>query len=126
MRMKTFSVVIALAVLLLSCASFAEDKDQYSDLKFTVLKEETGKPVRNASVIVHPVNKDGRQEKGGIQLKTNPDGQTVFNGLPYGKVRIQVIARGLQTFGEDYDINKPQQEFVIKMKAPQEQYSIYK
>lgn len=128
MRMMKLSLVGLAVLLLLAGVSFAEDenKDKYSDLKFVVLKEETGKPVRNASVILHPVDNDGRQEKGGLQLKTDSEGQTVFNGIPYGKLRIQVIARGLQTYGQDFEINQPKQEIVIKLKPPQEQYSIYK
>jgi hypothetical protein len=124
--MKRFSVLVAFAVLLLACASFAGDSAQFSELKFVVLKEENGKPVRNASVVLHQVDKDGRQEKGGFQLKTDKDGRTAYNGVPYGKLRIQVIATGLQTFGQDYDIKEPAQEITIKLKPPQGQYTIYK
>lgn len=125
MRMKRLCAFLAFAILLMTAVSFAED-DAYSELKFVIVKEQNGKPVRNASVILHPVNKDGKQEKGGMQLKTDPEGKTSFNGIPFGKLRVQVIARGFQTYGEDYDINQPQQEIVIKLKPPQEQYSIYK
>ena len=38
---------------------------------------------------------------------------------------MQVIAHGFQTFGQDYDVNQPEQEFVIKLKRPQSQYTIY-
>lgn len=123
--MKRIATLVGLGVLFLTLASFAGDKDSFSDLKFLVVKEANEKPVRNASVVLHPVDKDGRQEKGGMQLKTDSEGRTSFNGVPFGKMRIQVIARGLQTFGQDYDINQPQQEIVIKLKPPQEQYSIY-
>lgn len=112
-------VVVALAV----CAG-AQEKT--SDLKFQVLKERTGKPIRNASVILHTVEKDGRQGKGGLQTKTDGEGRAMIPSIPYGKLRVQVIAHGLQTFGQDYEINQPQQEFVIKLKEPQEQYTIYK
>ncbi len=111
---------------MLACVAFAGDDTQYSELKFVVLKEENGRPVRNASVIMHQVNKDGQQEKGGFQLKTDKDGKTSYSGVPYGKLRIQVIAPGLQTFGQDYEIKEPAQEITIKLKPPQGQYSIYK
>lgn len=104
---------------------FAAADNKTSELKFTVLKDENGKPVRNASVVLHPVEKDGRQGKGGFELKTDPEGQASFPAAPYGKLRVQVLARGYQTFGEDYDINQPQHEIVIKLKKPQGQYSIY-
>ena len=40
-------------------------------------------------------------------------------------LRVQVIAPGFQTFGEDYSIDEPQQELIIRLKRPQGQYSIY-
>lgn len=121
--MRKYCAVLAFAFVLLTVALAAEDK--YADLNFVVVKEENGKPVRNASIILHAVNKDGKQDKGGMQLKTDPEGKTTFNGFPYGKLRIQVIARGFQTFGEDFEIDQPAHTFEIKLKPPQGQYSIY-
>jgi hypothetical protein len=45
--------------------------------------------------------------------------------VPYGKLRVQVLANGFQTFGDDYAVDKPTVEITIKMKRPQGQYSIY-
>ncbi len=117
--------LLAGCVLLVAVVAAADKKEQFADLKFSVVKEENGKPVRNASVILHPVNKDGKQENAGFQLKTDAEGNAQYSGLPYGKLRVQVIARGFQTYGEDYDINQPTHEIVIKLKTPQKQYSIY-
>jgi hypothetical protein len=97
-----------------------------SNLKFLVLKAHNGKPVRNASVILHTVDKKGKQSKGGFQLKTDPEGKAVFDGAPYGKLRVQVLTPGFQTFGEDIDIDQPEHEIVIKLKKPQDQVTIYK
>jgi hypothetical protein len=36
-----------------------------------------------------------------------------------------VLAQGFETFGQDYDIDKPTVEITVKLKRPQEQYSIY-
>jgi hypothetical protein len=124
--MKRIIAVATMFMLVLALAAPMFAADPASSLKVTVLKEESGKPIRNASVILHPVGKDGRQSHGGKQLKTNGDGIASLDGIPYGKLRIQVIAQGMQTFGDDYDINQEQQEIVIKLKKPQEQYSIYK
>ncbi len=125
--MRKLSVAVVLGVLLLSLFPFAvaNADDKTSDLKFVVLKEENGKPVRNASVILHAVDKNGKQEKGGLQLKTDAEGSASFNGIPYGKLRIQVLAHGFQTFGNDYEINQPNHTFEIKLKPPQKQFSIY-
>jgi hypothetical protein len=117
--LKAFAVVIALAAL-----AFAAEEPS-SNLNFVVVRENSGKPVRNAAVILHPVNTHGKQERGGYELKTDPDGKTSFEGAPYGKLRVQVLAHGFQTFGEDYDINQPTMQIVIKLKRPQGQYSIY-
>jgi hypothetical protein len=109
---------------ILAIAAVAQDEDT-ALLNFLVIKDYNGKPVRNASVVMHPVEKNGKQSRGGLQIKTDPDGKAKFDGVPYGKLRVQVLAEGFQTFGEDYDINKPNLDITIKMKRPSEQYSIY-
>ena len=122
--LRRFCVISALCVL--STFAFAGDKDPLSVVSFTVIKDYNGKPLRNASVILHPVDKNGKQKSTGAQLKTDANGKTSYPGLPYGKVRVQVIAQGFQTYGEDFDINQSKHDIEIKMKRPQEQYSIYK
>ena len=94
-------------------------------LNFVVIRDYNGKPMRNASVVMHPVQKNGKQSKGGLQIKTDADGKASFDGAPYGKLRVQVLAHGFQTFGADYDIDKPTMEITVKMKRPAGQYSIY-
>jgi hypothetical protein len=127
--MKTIWLTTILAALMaVSGAAVAQkDKDEgpTSWLNFLVLKDDNGKPVRNAAVIMHPVDPKGKQEKGGMELKTDADGKTDFNGIPYGMLRVQVLAHGFQTYGEDFDINQPKMAFTIKLKRPQGQYSIY-
>jgi hypothetical protein len=103
----------------------AQEDEQYAAISFVVLRDYNGKPVKNASVIMHPVKKNGKQKNSGLQLKTNTDGKTSFDGIPFGPLRIQVLAQGFQTFGEDYEVNKPEMEITIKLKRPQGQYSIY-
>ena len=118
-------VIPALSLLMLALApTFAADK--FSRIEFLVLRSYNGKPVRNASIVLHPVNKDGKQAKNGVELKTDLDGKTAVDSVPYGKLRIQTIAPGLQTYGDDVEINEPQQQITIKMNRPKEQYSIYK
>jgi hypothetical protein len=119
-----------MAVFLLASWAGAKDKKQSKDeggasLSFQVVKETNGDPIRNAAVIMHEVNDSGKQSKGGYELKTDSDGKASFDGVPYGKLRVQVLASGFQTFGEDYDINQPKQDIVIKLQRPQKQYSIY-
>lgn len=117
------------AVLLFLTAGLAvaqkdQDEGPTSWLYFVVVKDDNGKPVRNAAVVLHPVAK-GKQGRGGTELKTDAEGKTNFDGIPYGLLRIQVLAPGFQTYGEDFDINKATMEFTIKLKRPQGQYSVY-
>lgn len=119
--MKKFLVVWALLIMLPVLALAAEKS---SDLRFLVIRDYNGKPVRNASVVLHPVT-EGKQDKGGFQLKTDAEGKTGYEGVPYGTLRIQVLAQGFQTFGQDYEINQPETEITIKLKRPGGQYSVY-
>jgi hypothetical protein len=122
LKKKVLLTVAALLVL----SGLSTASDDISIVTFVVLKDYNGKPVRNASIVLHPVDKKGKQKNSGQQLKTDSQGRTEYPGIPYGKVRIQVIAPNLQTYGADYDINQPEMEIVIKLKRPQEQHSIYK
>lgn len=125
-RSRSLRVCGLACAMALSTIAFAGDKEPLSVVSFTVLKEFNGKPLRNASVVLHPVDKNGKQKPTGAQLKTDSNGKTSYPGLPYGKLRVQVIAPGFQTFGQDYEITKESHDIEIKMKRPQEQYSIYK
>jgi len=95
-----------------------------ANLHFSVLKDDSNKPVRNASVILHPVGKNG-QSNAGYQLKTDSEGKTESEGVPYGMLRVQVIAPGFQTFGDDYNINQPDMKIDIRLKRPAQQFTIY-
>jgi hypothetical protein len=119
------SLLLFSALLPAASAQREKTEDPTAVLSFLVVKEDNGKPVRNAAVIMHPVSTSGKQSRGGVELKTDVDGKTSFDGIPYGKLRVQVLASGFQTFGEDFDIDKAKLDFTIKLKRPQGQYSIY-
>lgn len=112
-------------MLFMAAAAMAGHKPAAA-LHFSVVRDSNGKPVRNAEIVLHPIDKDGRQKDEGLELKTHEDGKADITGIPYGKMRVQVIAPGFKTYGEDYDINQPSHEFTIKLQKPAEQYSIYK
>jgi hypothetical protein len=127
-EMKRPALAGLLLILCLVGSAVAQrdpDADPTSELSFLIVKEENGKPVRNAAVIMHPVNDHGKQSRGGLELKTDANGKTSFDGVPYGKLRVQVLAPGFQTFGEDYDVDRAKMDLTIKLKKPQGQYSIY-
>ena len=125
MRKRSLTVAGGILLALVASAALAQDDDM-AVVNFLVLKDANGKPLRNASVVMHPVGKSGKQSRGGLELKCDAEGKASFDGVPYGKLRIQVLAPGFQTYGEDYDIDQPVEEITVKMKRPTEQYSIYK
>jgi hypothetical protein len=94
-------------------------------IEVTIVRDTNGKPIENAAVVFHPMV--GEKDQGNMELKTNEDGKTIIDVLPIGDtVRLQVIAHGFQTYGEDYKVDKADMAIDIRMKRPGEQYSIYK
>jgi hypothetical protein len=127
--MKSFSIAIAVIIVLgvgmIGLAVAQDDEVPMSDLRFVVVRDYNGKPVRNAAVVLHPVNRKGKQSRGGLELKTDGEGRANIEGIPYGPLRVQVLAPGFQTFGEDYKIDKTEMEITVKLKRPGGQYSVY-
>ena len=119
------AAMIVLALGMIGSARAQDDEGPMSALRFVVVRDSDGKPVRNAEVVLHPVKRKGKQAKGEMELKTDADGRTNIDGIPYGPLRVQVLAPHFQTFGEDYEINKAEMEITVKLKRPGGQYSIY-
>jgi len=116
--------LLSLGIIIL-CTGMASAQDGLATLRFVVVRDSDGKPIRNAAVVMHPVQKNGKQSRGGLELKCDAEGKANYEGVPYGKLRIQVLAQGFQTYGEDFDIAEREKEIKIRMKRPVEQYSIY-
>jgi hypothetical protein len=95
-----------------------------AQITVTVVKEKNGKPVENAAVVFHPM-KNGKDE-GGLELKTNEEGKVSIDVIPIGDtVRLQIVANGYQTYGEDYQITTDSKDITVKLRPPDRQYSIY-
>jgi hypothetical protein len=128
--MKRLSRIVAgvlVAVVAVTLAANARAGERKStSLEFLVVRDSNGKPVRNAEIVLHPVDKNGRQKSEGIELKTHEDGKAQINGIPYGKFRVQVIAPGFRTYGEDFDFQSPNHAITIKLQKPADQVTIYK
>jgi hypothetical protein len=123
-------IVTGMVLAMFACANTAmgqKDKDDEptSWIYFSVIKDDNGKPVRNAAVIMHSVSANGKQSRGGMELKTDADGKANFDGIPYGGLRVQVLAHGFQTYGDDFAVDKAKTEIMIKLKRPQGQFSVY-
>jgi Carboxypeptidase regulatory-like domain len=130
---RAVRIAVALATVAMIAAGarsmWAQDDDEYngpmSKMYFVVVRDTNGKPVKNAAVVLHPVTKKGKQAMGGLELKTDDDGKTSIEGIPYGPLRVQVLVPGFQTFGEDYRIDQPETLITIKLKRPVKQVTSY-
>lgn len=92
-------------------------------IEVTVTKAFNGKPVANAAVIFHPL-KNGKDE-GNLEIKTNHEGIATLDLIPPGEnVRLQVVADGFQTFGQDYTL-AADNKIDVKLQKPAKQSSIY-
>lgn len=95
------------------------------NITVTVVKAYNGKPVENAAVIFHPINDKGK-DAGGMELKSDENGVAKLNVIPIGDtLRLQIIAPGFQTFGNDYQIKTASREITVKLRRPARQFSIY-
>jgi Carboxypeptidase regulatory-like domain len=120
-------LVVAMVMLALgvSTPATAQDEGPTSSLRFTVVRDSDGKPVRNAAVVLHPLKGKGKQASGELDLKTDAEGKTSIDGIPYGALRVQVMAPHFQTYGEDYEISKPEVQITVKLRHPGDPYSVY-
>jgi hypothetical protein len=130
---RIFAVSALGLVLPLLPHSFAQDNDKRgrkytpppvtAHVSVAVIKDTNGKPVENAAVVFHLVGEEG---KGNMEMKTNEEGKAIIDVIPVGDtVRLQVIADGFQTFGQDYKIEGDAKDIVVKLKRPARQYSTY-
>jgi Carboxypeptidase regulatory-like domain len=126
---RNLQVMLAAAILfgfgLIGSARAQGDAGSTSSLHFVVVRDSDGKPVRNAQVVLHPVKPKGKQADGEMELKTDADGKASVDGIPYGPLRVQVLAPRFQTFGEDYEVDKAVMQITVKLKHPSDQYSTY-
>ncbi len=121
--------------MLLGCASLAYAQSEPhmrkyvpeappAHIEITVVKELNGKPVANAEVVFHPIQNG--KDKGNLEIKTNRDGIAKLDLIPVGQtVRLQVIADGFQTYGQDIAIDSDTKLITIKLHKPVAQSSLY-
>ena len=95
-----------------------------------VVKTQGGKPVDRASVVVrfvegHSVIKLGKAIRTTFELRTNQEGEAQVPSIPQGKIRVQIIAKGFQTFGQIYDVTEEEKTLAITLNPPQQQYTAH-
>ena len=95
-----------------------------------VVKKQSGAPVDRAAVVVRFVQgrsiaKLGKHVRTQYEVRTNQEGEVRIPSIPQGKIRIQVIASGFQTFGDIFDVDEQEKTIEIKLNPPQQQYSAH-
>ena len=122
-RFPTLLVPVLLAV---ACALHAAPMTKLN----IQVKTQGGRPVDRASVVVrfvkgHSVIKLGKRIQTTFELRTNQEGEVNIPTIPQGQIRIQVIAKGYQTFGEIFDVTEEEKTIPITLNPPQQQYSAH-
>jgi hypothetical protein len=95
-----------------------------------VVKDQAGKAVDHASVVVrfvqgHSVIKLGKAIRTTFELRSNQEGEARIPSIPQGKILVQVIAKGYQTFGQTFDVAEGEKTLDITLNPPQQQYSAH-
>ncbi len=120
-------MLFRLALALVIAATLSADEETRLKVEVQTL---TGKPVDRASVVVdfvegRSVIKLGKKNRTHWEVRTNQEGVAKVPPLPEGKVRVQVIAKGYQTFGQTFEISGSEKTLTIKLNPPQRPYSAH-
>lgn len=123
--MRLYALFAFFSLLLLS--PLRADDTPMTRLRIEV-KTVSEKPIERASVVVKFVEgrsiiKLGKKIVTTWQLKTNQEGVVKVPEMPQGKILVQVIAKGYQTFGETFEVNEEERTLAIKLNPPQPQHS---
>ena len=119
---------ILYAFALLLAAAVVQAAGPTTQLNINV-KTQAGHPIDRASVIVkclgRSVVKLGKLDCPAYEIRTNEEGLAKMPPIPQGKIRVQVIAKGYQTFGQVFDVTEDEKTIDIKLNPPQQQYSAH-
>jgi Carboxypeptidase regulatory-like domain len=122
--MKSF-LRIATALLALASVSLAAEMTRLQ----VVVRNLDGKPVEHASVVLKFVSSTSKIKLGKTtttwEARTNQEGIMKVPPMPQGKIQVQVIAKGFQTFGQVFDVNEADKTIEVKLNPPQPQYSAH-
>jgi hypothetical protein len=120
---------LLLVAALFACALAVEAQTPMTRLTVRVTND-SDRPVDRASVIVRFIQgrnylKLGKQIRTSYELRTNQEGEATIPPIPRGKILVQIIAKGYQTFGKTYDVDEEAKTIEIKLNPPQKQYSAH-
>lgn len=94
------------------------------------VKDLQGKPIDRAGVKVRFVEgrsaaKFGKKVIRAWELRTNQMGIAKIPAIPQGKILVQVMAKGYQTYGKTHDIQEEEKTVEVRLNPPQPQYSAH-
>jgi hypothetical protein len=126
MRRIPLSTLILPALLVWAAAAIAAPMTKIN----ISVKSQGGNPVDRASVVVrfvqgHSIVKLGKAVRTTFELRTNQDGEAKIPSIPQGKILVQVIAKGYQTFGQTFEVAEDEKTLDITLNPPQQQYSAH-
>jgi len=88
-----------------------------------------GRPIDRADVIVKFVRGRSafkiKKVRTTWEMRTNQEGLAKVPEIPQGSIKVDVVAKGYQTFGQIYDVDEAERTIAIKLNPPQEQYSAH-
>ena len=129
MRLALHVCTLLVLGLALAFPALAEDDPDMTTITVEVMNQRD-KPVPRASVVVRFVEgrsvvKFGKKIITSYQLRTSNEGKVTVPPIPQGKILIQVIAKGYQTYGDYHEIYEATRTVPIKLLPPQKQYSAH-
>jgi hypothetical protein len=115
-----------MAMLALAASSFGVEMTRLQ----VVVKNLDGKPIEHAAVIIKFVEgtskiKFGKKIMTTWEARTNQDGVLKVPSMPQGDIRVQVNAKGFQTFGQVFKVDEADKTIEVKLNPPQQQYSAH-
>ena len=100
-----------------------------SKVTIHVTSAESGKPIDRANVVIKLESSRSplrlyHKMVTNWETSTNQEGNVTLPEVPQGKIRVQVIAKNYQTFGDILPLDQDVQTLEIKLKVPQPQFTV--
>lgn len=129
MRAPLHLLLLCVFGLALAMPAPAQDSDDLTTITVEV-RNPREKPIPRASVIVRFVEgrsiaKLGKKIITSYELRTSNEGTVSVPPIPQGKILIQVIAKGYQTYGDYHEIYEEEKTVPITLNPPTKQYSAH-
>ena len=82
--------LVCLFCMLLPAAALAKKKppepeQKTASVNMTVIRNSSGKPVKNAEVVIHLIDNHGKAKQEGLELKTHEDGKAEASGIRHSQ-----------------------------------------